>query len=86
MIDRTQEDINQDVRISNLEQQVRELKMRLDVMRTSLENHGARFDGVGRQLADHSVRLDVLEPLRVLVEHIEAIKTFFDDWKRGLRR
>lgn len=65
MIDRTQEDINQDVRIASLEQKVREIKTQLD--------------GAGRRLADHELQLHNLDPLRGLIEHVEAIKSFFEN-------
>lgn len=62
MIDRTQEDINQDLRIAALEQNVKELKRQLD--------------GTGRLLADHEGRIKQLDPLRVLIEHVDNIIVF----------
>lgn len=65
MIDRTQEDINQDLRIAHVEQDIREIK--------------ARLDGAGRKLADHEMRLNEFNPLRDLIKHVEAIKQFFEN-------
>lgn len=78
MVDRTQEDINQDQRIARLEQQVLELRRQYNDHAKSLTDDAA-------SLKEHKARLDILDPLRTLLEHVEAIKDFITNI-RSIRR
>lgn len=67
MVDRTQEDINQDRRIADLEVALGKLTTRVDAL----------SDVVKVRLNTHEQRLNKLDPLAALLEHVEHITTFF---------
>jgi hypothetical protein len=79
MIDRTQEDINQDVLIAELGRTVKELKEAMRTVRDQQSAHEVTLRG-------HQSRLETLEPVRGIIEHVAAIKAFCDNWKRGFAK
>ncbi len=69
MVDRTKEDIIQDQRIARVEQDMRELRAKFESAAETTVSHGAK-------LAQHEDRLNFLNPLTALLEHVEQIIHF----------
>ena len=67
MIDRTQEDINQDLRLVKLEQSQRELGSKIEAALQLIASQTTLF-------GQHEAKLKELNPLITLLEHVEAIK------------
>ena len=78
MIDRTQEDINQDRAIEALKQRVQQLEDKL----AGVLSHQTTQDA---QLGTHRQDLVMLSPLKDLIGYIEGIIAFFEHLKRGFK-
>ena len=66
-IERTQEDINQDIRIDIL-------KQRVDVLEHDRNDAKMKLTFLQQQLDAHAKRFDLFEPLKHLIEHVDTIK------------
>ena len=75
MIDRTQEDINQDRTIEAQAKRIAAIEQKQQDMLDLAGSHTSL-------LTQHETRLRELDPLRVLIEHIETIKSFFTSGHR----
>ena len=67
MIDRTQEDIAQDHRLDALEKDVTTLRAKMDATMQTLVKHTDKIN-------QHEGRLATLDPLRILLEDVDAIR------------
>ena len=79
MIDRTQEDIAQDHRLDALEKDVTTLRAKADAAMQTLVKHTDKIN-------QHEGRLATLDPLRILVEDIDAIRSLIRDIPKMLQR
>lgn len=79
MVDRTQEDINQDARLLRIENDVRNLHRAIDSLHIS-------FDDFTITVHKHDRLIKILDPLQMLVDHVEQIKQFFESWKKGFSK
>lgn len=70
MIDRTQEDINQDAKIDALQR-------RLTTLESMVIDSKNKTVFLQQQLDAHAKRIDAFDPLKDLIDHVERIVSFF---------